>query len=133
MTAEPQDAPALFHALLDHLGRLDFEGLEALLHPDAVFEFPFRQENPTSVGREAILERLRSGMGQNFVRMDFTIRDVHLCQDPNLVIAEYESVGQLTSGREYRNRYVGLVRVRNGQVEIFREYFNPLAMARATG
>ena len=132
MTDQAGTPSALFHTLLDRFSVLDFEGINALLHDDSVFDFPFRDENPTLEGRAAIMERLNTSMAVNFAHLDFTVKAVHLCQDPNLVIAEYESVGKLRSGRTYRNRYVGMVRARDGRIELFREYLNPLAFARAT-
>ena len=66
------------------------------------------------------------------------ITEVYPCVDPDLVIAEYTSQGEvIPTGRRYSNRYIGLWRFRDGKVCFTREYLNPeiarAAMAPADG
>ena len=61
----------------------------------------------------------------------WTSPTVYPCVDPDLVIAEYTSQGEvIPTGRRYSNRYIGLWRFRDGKVCFTREYLNP-EIARA--
>ena len=62
------------------------------------------------------------------VRFTLTITEVHPSADPDLVIAEYTSEGEMVAtGQPYRNRYIGLWWFRDGHVCRTREFYNPAA------
>ena len=49
-----------------------------------------------------------------------------------MLLAEYTSTGHVTTtGKPYENRYVGVVRFRDGLICEQREYYNPLPAIRA--
>jgi uncharacterized protein len=59
---------------------------------------------------------------------------VHATGDPEVVIAEFDYDGQVTTtGRSFRVANVQVLRVRNGQIVASRDYHNHLAIAAALG
>ncbi|WP_419923618.1 nuclear transport factor 2 family protein [Candidatus Poriferisocius sp.] len=114
----------ILRSVFDAMG--DADAVVAHYTDDYVLELPyFRPEGPDRVeGKEVVRERLV----QAFKILSFTlhITEVYPCTDPDLVIAEYTSQGEvLPAGRHYSNRYIGLWRFRDGKVCFTREYLNP--------
>jgi len=123
----------LFRALLGALERLDFDEVGQLISEEAVFDFPFRAANPSTCGRDAIVADLQQGMGGFLREMTFNIQAIHPCEDLELAVAEYTSRGVTVAGRAYANRYAAFLRVRDGRIILFREFFNPQAALAARG
>jgi ketosteroid isomerase-like protein len=58
--------------------------------------------------------------------------EIHQTSDPEVLIAEFEVVGRMQSdGDEFRLPYVQRLRVRNGQIIEFRDYWPPQTTAVA--
>lgn len=123
------DPTTVLKRLLACLEAFDFEGIDALLDEDAVFDFPYRASNQTVSGRAAIVEHLRVGLGGFLKSIRFHIAAIYPSQDGEFVVAEYTSEGERVAGGSYRNRYVTVVQARDGRVLLYREYYNPLALA----
>jgi len=121
----------LLRALLGALERLDFDAVAQLLAENAVFDFPFRKGRQAISGRTAIIDDLRVGMGGFLRSMKFEVQSLHPCEDRGLLVAEYASQGVTVDGRPYANRYAALLRVRDGKIVLFREFFDPTAAAAA--
>jgi ketosteroid isomerase-like protein len=119
---------SMLRDLLDALGTLDFERVGRMVATDAVFEFPYGTHPPLR-GREAIVAFLNASMAGFVSEMTFTVQAVHPAEDPELAFAEYTSVGRLTNGGAYANRYVAALRVRDGLICEFKEFYNPAAIA----
>lgn len=93
--------------------------------PYADPQVPFRLE-----GREAVRAYLDEAFG--VFRFTLTLCEQHPSGDPDLLILEYSGEGvALTSGRPYRNLYLGLWWFRGGEICRTREYYNPAAAALA--
>jgi ketosteroid isomerase-like protein len=57
---------------------------------------------------------------------------VHDCLDPDVLVAEYTSEGEVTTtGKPYANTYIGIWRFRDGRVCGLKEFYNPLISQRA--
>lgn len=55
---------------------------------------------------------------------------VYETADPGVIVAEYDAHGTVTStGRPYQLRYVQVVNVRDSQITLWRDYWDPLASA----
>ena len=55
-------------------------------------------------------------------------------QDPEMIFAEFKGdVDIIPTGRKYKQHYGGLFHVLNGQIKLFREYFNPAPFVYAFG
>ncbi len=101
---------------------------------DVVVEWPFAPGGPKRiVGREEFLAFAVPSRSALPVRFDeFRNVVVHETLDPEVAIAEYEVVAtHLESGRQLSAPFVMVLRVRDEQIVLCREYQNPLAMAEA--
>jgi ketosteroid isomerase-like protein len=97
---------------------------------DVVLELPYADPPVRLVGKEAI--RARVGPALETFKFKLEITKIYECADPDTLIAEYTSVGYVTTtGKEYRNSYIGVFQFRDGLMCSQREYYNPLVMARA--
>lgn len=98
-----------------------------LLTDDLYFELPYgpgRKPLETK-GREPFLEQ-NAKTWPAFTRFALTIERVHELVDPNKLILEYTSDGEIKStGKPYRNRYVGIFGFRDGRICEWHEFHNP--------
>ncbi len=104
----------------------DADAVVAHYTDDYVLELPYSHpENPDRIeGREAVRARLVNAF--KLFRFSLHLTDVHPCADPDLLVAEYISRGEvIPTGRNYTNRYIGLWRFRDDRVCFTREYYNP--------
>ncbi len=59
---------------------------------------------------------------------------VHQTHDPEVIVAELELHGTVIgTGRPVRLRSIAVIRVQGGQIVSYRDYYNPIAPAEATG
>ncbi len=59
---------------------------------------------------------------------------VHETADPQVLVAEYELTGTVTTtGRRATARFIGVLGVRDGRIALWREYQDVLTMAAALG
>jgi uncharacterized protein len=114
----------------------DLAGFADLFAVDGVHELPFAPPGiPRHLqGRETLREYFSSISGTPLTHDEFRNMTVYETSDPEVVIAEYDAHGHVTgSGREYELRYLQVVRVRDGQIVLWRDYWNPLASAELLG
>jgi ketosteroid isomerase-like protein len=118
----------------------DVDGIADLVAEDVVIENPFAPDgHPTRVeGRESFRARLAARMGGGSIRFDqFADVEWHPSTDPEVVVVEFELHGRIPAGpssdRAFSRRYIQVVRVRDGQVIHWRDYFDPLALAAPGG
>ncbi len=114
----------------------DLAGFGALFAADGVHELPFA---PPGIarrlqGRETLLEYFAAISGTPLTHDEFRNMTVYETSDPEVLIAEYDAHGHVTgSHREYELRYLQVIRVRDGQIVLWRDYWNPLASAELLG
>jgi len=97
---------------------------------DWVLELPFADPPVCLEGRKEVGTYLGPRLG-TFV-FTLTLNTVHECLDPDLLVAEYESDGYVTStGKPYRNTYIALWRFRDGKVCGVKEFPNPMVASAA--
>lgn len=129
--ADPRRAAnrATFTAIMDAITRGDYAGLEPLVTDDLVFELPYgpaAMPNPL-VGRAPwmAMSTQTFAMFSSFTQHVDAVYDL---DDPDALIAEYHSDAVVAhNGNAYRNRYIGVLRFRDGLVCAWREYHNPEA------
>lgn len=52
--------------------------------------------------------------------------------DPDIVVLEFDGFGTgIATGEPYEQRYVSIVRMGNGRIVHYKDYWNPLAVLRA--
>lgn len=125
-----------------HLGieAKDLAGLESLMHENIVIELPFSESGRTDPGYYRVFEGIPACI--EFWRNAFKVeKEVHPFTDVDLSVSPdgsrlfLEMRGHLimTSGVEYRNRYVIRCDIKAGKIRYYREYYNPIQAAFAFG
>ena len=106
-----------------------FDELGAFMADDLVFELPYGpafMPNPIE-GLEAWnqMQLMTFAMFDSF-RLEPI--EIHDCLDPDELIAEYRSEAKVKrNGNDYLNRYIGVLRFRDGKITHWREFHNPQA------
>jgi hypothetical protein len=109
------------------LSQMRHRELGDLITDDLDFELPYGpKQRPLAVrGKEPWLA-LNDATWPAFSRFSLAIRAVHELADPDALIVEYESDGEVRATRKpYKNRYIGVFRFRNGRIAAWREFHNP--------
>ncbi len=120
----------ILQSVFDSMG--DADAVVAHYTDDYVMELPYAHPDKPdrTEGKEAVRQRLVGAF--KVFRFSLHITEVYPCVDPDLLIAEYTSQGEvIPTGRRYSNRYIGLWRFRDGKVCFTREYLNPEAAKAA--
>jgi uncharacterized protein len=111
------------------------EDLLAICAEDVVFEFPFSPAGGIHrlEGKQALsayLPRL-----SRLIRIDsLQAKAVYRSTDPDTTIIEMEARGAgIATGTPYDQRYISVVRTRDGRVSHYRDYWNPLILLEAVG
>lgn len=107
---------------------------EDLWADDVVVETPYSRSRIE--GKAAWLAHARAGRAtMPPVRFD-EVREiaVHETKDPEVIVVEYELTGTaLATGKRGTGRFVGVLRVRDGRIVLWREYQDVAAMAETLG
>jgi uncharacterized protein (TIGR02246 family) len=114
----------------------DADGFADLFAPDAVIELPFAPPGAPSrlEGREAIREYSRRFMASPMRLEDFEVTELYQTQDPEVMIAEMRVKAILsTTGRSVEATSVQVLRIREGQIVLFRDFANPRVLEDITG
>lgn len=123
----------LRRALGDRIDK-DASAFTDMMAEHAVMEFPYALPGlPVRLdGRDAVARHLeRAAALIAFDRMGEPT--VHPTTDPNLVIIEFEGFGHgVETGEPYDQRYISVIRTEGGRIVHYRDYWNPIAVLRAT-
>jgi uncharacterized protein len=106
----------------------DADGFADLFAPDAVIESPFAPPGvPARLeGREAIREYSRHVMASPLRFEDFEVAELYQTQDPEVVIVEVRAkVTLTTTGQSFAATSIQILRIRDGQIILFRDFANP--------
>jgi uncharacterized protein len=111
--------------------------MDSLLAADAVIETPFAPPGRPRrfQGRAEFLAFAQAGRAALPVRFE-DCREVaiHDTADPGVIVVEYELAGTVTTtGQRATAPFIGVLRVRDGQITGWREYQDALAIAQALG
>jgi ketosteroid isomerase-like protein len=100
----------------------------------AVVEYPFALPVPMRLaGREAI-QRYFAAAARLPLRLQARDMVVHATADPEVVVAEWDYDGLVTTtGRSFRVSNIQVSTVRDGQIVASRDYHNHLVLAEVTG
>jgi uncharacterized protein len=140
MTVTTEPKPKSAREVFEQAKRLslakDLDGFADLFAPDGVHELPFAPQGiPRRLeGRETLREYFAAITGTPLKHASFENMTVYETADPDVIIAEYDAHGTVTStGRPYQLRYLQVVKVRDGQITLWRDYWDPLASAELLG
>jgi ketosteroid isomerase-like protein len=118
---------ALFRTVVERISNGDYEQLRDCMTEDLVFELPY---GPASMpgrfdGIEPWLQMSLATFGM-FRAFSLEITELHPSLDPDELVAEYRSRADVVhNGNEYRNRYIGVLRFRDGRICAWKEFHNP--------
>lgn len=112
----------------------DIEAILELMAPDCVLEWPHRPPGvPAQLAGHEAMRAWAASVNSSPIRWD-EFRDVVLYEtnDPEVVIAEYESHGHLTTtGAPFHQSIIAVFQIRNGHVLRVRDYLDPLKVIEA--
>jgi ketosteroid isomerase-like protein len=100
---------------------------------DGVMEFPYALPSPRRlVGREALVAQL-AYLARSIELLSVSDVVKHETGDPEVSIVEFASSGRsVATGEPFEQRYISVIRVRDGHIVHYRDYWNPLAILRTT-
>ena len=98
-----------------------------LITDDIDFELPYGPgQKPLAVRGSDRWMALNDATWPLFARFSLAITHVYEPADPDLLVVEYQSDGEVRATRKpYRNRYIGVFRFRGGRICAWREFHNP--------
>ncbi|MCK9861806.1 nuclear transport factor 2 family protein [Paenibacillus sp. ATY16] len=129
-----EQAQETFRNHLKHLSGGNIEAWVDLWQEDGVLEFPYGPAGfpDRKQGKAELFEYM-----QNFPKhfeVEFTDLVFHPAQDPELTIAEFKSAGKhRETGNPYNQTYISVVRTKDGLIESYRDFWNPLVAIESVG
>ncbi len=125
--------PAMLRRVLGNRLRSDAETFPDMFAVDGVLEYPYAPPglNTPIAGRDAIIanfQRIRK-----LLRID-GVADVSEIEvsDPDMVVLEFSGSGEgLLTKEAYNQRYISVIRMRDGNIVHYKDYWNPIALLRA--
>ena len=120
---------ALFGSVIETISAGKFDMLADFMTDDLEFDLPYGPDfMPNPIKGLEQWNQMQLMTFKLFTSFTLTLDQVHECLDPDELIAEYHSDAVVArNGNEYKNRYIGVVRFRDGKISHWREYHNPQA------
>jgi uncharacterized protein len=129
-------------AALDPFFNIVQQGLAGMVDGDhyfdtiavnAVFEYRYIFPGyPQRIGGREALMALYAGYGNNILLHGADALVVHQCQDPGVVILEYDVHGKIIrTGSSYDNRFISVVTIGDRKIVHWRDYMDSLAAMTA--
>ena len=85
-------------------------------------------------GREAIREYSRRVVASPLRLEEYEVAELHQTQDPEVVIAEMRAKATLTTtGQSFAATSIQVLRIREGQIVLFRDFANPRVLEDVIG
>ncbi|MDV3249845.1 nuclear transport factor 2 family protein [Devosia sp. BK] len=97
---------------------------------DVVMEFPYALPDMVKRvdGKEALRAYLKN-VGDMITIDALDNVAVLRTEDPDVTIVEFEGVGTVkASGKPYEQRYISVIRTRQGKIVHYKDYWNPVAL-----
>ena len=131
--------PSLTDLLQEQLGDRLAPGATAFpdfFTEDGVLECPLAPDwvMVQTTGRANIAAYLRKIKGTLGTDAPTLLAAYHGAADPAVTVLEFEATARNErTGASYPQRYVALVKLREGRIALYREYWNPLPVLQAFG
>ena len=132
-THADESFPAMLRRVLGHRLRPDAESFPDMFAVDGVLEYPYAPPglNTPIAGRDAIIanfQRIRPVLRIDAVTDVFEIE----VSDPDTIVLEFSGRGEgLITKEAYDQRYISVIRMRNGNIVHYKDYWNPIALLQA--
>ena len=131
-TESAESFPSMLRRVLGRRLKPGAETFPDMFAADGVLEYPFAPPglNTPIRGRDAIVanfQRLRT-----LLRID-GVADVSEIEvsDPDLAVLEFSGHGEgLMTKEAYDQRYISVIRLRDGDIVHYKDYWNPVALLR---
>ncbi len=132
MSNDSEDKLSGFAELLRHgLGDLltpEATNFIEMMTEDGVVEFPYAPDGAVhSVTGRAELSSYIEHLNGVIEFLSFSEPRVHHTTDPHVVILEFTAQGRgVKTGELFKQTYISVITVRDGHIEYYRDYWNPL-------
>jgi uncharacterized protein len=114
----------------------DADGLAELYAPDAVIESPFAPPGAPArlEGRDAIREYSQHVLASPIRLEEYEVAELYRTDDPEVVIVEIRAAATLTTtGQSFATTSIQVLRIREGQIVLFRDFANPRVLEDLVG
>jgi len=125
--------PAMLRRVLGDRIKPDAETFPDMFAVDGVLEYPYAPPglNTPIVGREAIVanfQRIRT-----LLRIDGVTNVSEIqASDPEMIVLEFSGYGEgVITGEAYDQRYISVIRLRDRNIVLYKDYWNPISFVRA--
>lgn len=129
-TDSAESFPAMLRRVLGNRLRPDAETFPDMFAVDGTLEYPFAPPGLSTpiAGRDAIIANFQKI--RKLLRID-GVTDVSEIEvsDPDMVVLEFSGYGEGVITKEaYDQRYVSVIRIRDGNIVHYKDYWNPIAL-----
>jgi ketosteroid isomerase-like protein len=125
---------ATVRAVVDCVSSGRFDDILGHVTDDFAFELPYGPKGfggPFDKTSFDVMQRATFALFSSF-RLELT--ELHPGLDPDDLVAEYRSEATVkANGRDYRNRYVGIFRLRDGRIASWKEFHDQKKADEALG
>ena len=120
-------------ASLDALTRADVGPWIEMFHEDGIMEFPYAPPgNPSKLGSKAEIAAYMKAYPEHISVGSVSRRGVY--HSEGVMVVEFNATGTIVAtGNAFSMDYVGIIHHRNGKIEHYRDYWNPLVAIQAMG
>lgn len=122
----------LAHRWLNVLAQADYDAWATIAANDLVIHTPYAPTGfpKVSAGRDVALAMARQ-YGAILKTFEYLDVELHTTDDPELIMGTARSEATTASGGRYENQYCVIMRVRNGTLIEYTEYFDPQRIINA--
>ncbi len=132
-TDTAESFPAMLRRVLGDRLKPDAETFPDMFAVDGVLEYPFAPPglNTPIAGREAVVanfQRIRP-----LLRIDgvTNVSEIQV-NDPEMIVLEFSGYGEgLVTREAYEQRYISVIRLRDRNIVLYKDYWNPIAFVQA--
>jgi ketosteroid isomerase-like protein len=128
LSAAARQTQDVIHKFIEYTEKNNFDGHSAIIADDCVFIYPYAADGaPERIeGRDQIIERALVGGWKTRRHMEAFDVEYSPLLDPEWALIQWRNESTTDDGKPYNQRYVNVVRVVDGKMKEFREYYNPV-------
>ena len=132
-TVSAESFPAMLRRVLGDRLKPGAATFPEMFAEDGVFEYPFAPPGLATrmVGQAAIIANFQKI--RKILRIDGVANVCEIAtSDPDMVVLEFSGHGEgLVTKEAYDQRYISVIRMRDGDIAHYKDYWNPIALLRA--
>lgn len=121
-------------ALMHGISNGAWGDLHAWYAEDAIVEYPFALPTPMRLEGIQAIRKYFAAAATAPLKLQMRNMVVHETTDPEVVVAEWDYDGQVTTtGRSFQVSNIQVSRVRDGRIVLSRDYHNHVVLAEVMG